>query len=235
MPLECAGVALLLGSYVMEWTVRGYMDYQYLRTTNMHYIVPWYDALPQIGLVLFVTSWWSAADRTSVRYGGAAAPVALTLKGALMAVLLALLLIALNRPRVDALVRASVPALLPSERKRFPIVKLQTMRANAILYEQARWQRLYLRRLDRAEQVARRLGLSRDDIRRAFGHQWVPASGRGAPLQPNLYDAAALLDLPEHGRTLDAANVYHALKEYLVADPEPRPEWLEPDDPWPPP
>ncbi len=55
-PLECAGAALVVGSYLFEWTFRGYMDYQYLRTLNMRFMVPWYDVIPQIGAVL----WWRA-------------------------------------------------------------------------------------------------------------------------------------------------------------------------------
>ena len=52
-PLECAGAALVLGCYLLEWTFRGYLDYHNLRTINPYVIVPWYDAIPQIGAVLF--------------------------------------------------------------------------------------------------------------------------------------------------------------------------------------
>ena len=56
-PLECAGLALVLGSYFGEWTVRGYFDYYLLRTLSLGFIVPWYDTIPQIGAVLFVAGW----------------------------------------------------------------------------------------------------------------------------------------------------------------------------------
>ena len=48
-PLECAGLALMLGSYLVEWTFRGYLPFRSLRTLNLGMIVPWYDAIPHIG------------------------------------------------------------------------------------------------------------------------------------------------------------------------------------------
>ncbi len=56
-PLECTGAAVVLGSYLVEWTVRGYFSFRLLRTINMGGIVPWYDTVPQIGAVLFVAGW----------------------------------------------------------------------------------------------------------------------------------------------------------------------------------
>ena len=58
-PLECAGAALVVGSYLIEWTFRGYLDFRYLRTLNMRAVVPWYDLIPHIGAVLFAVGWWS--------------------------------------------------------------------------------------------------------------------------------------------------------------------------------
>ena len=117
-------------------------------------------------------------------------------------------LIVLNRPRVNALIRASVPPLLPSELDFFKIPYLQTLRANDLLLSQAKWQRSYLRRLDRAEHAARVMGIDRAAIRAIFGHPWVPASmGPQHPPQPDLYDAVAMLDLPERGKPLDPAIV----------------------------
>ena len=48
-PLECTGLALVLGAYLVEWTVRGYLPFRSLRTINLGMIVPWYDVVPQIG------------------------------------------------------------------------------------------------------------------------------------------------------------------------------------------
>jgi hypothetical protein len=233
-PLESAGLFLVVGAYLGEWTFRGYMDYQYLRTINLRNIVPWYDAVPQIGAVLFVAGWWSS-NRVVAKPGPPSRIGPLTMSGALVVGLLALAIIVLNRPRVDALVRATVPPLLPSERRSFPIAQLQTVRANAVLLNQAGWQRAYLRRLDRAQGVARLMGIGVDEIRAAFGHRWIPATlGPVPPALPDLYDAAALLDLPRRGRPLSPAVVRAALADYFADDPEPRPGWIDAHEPWPP-
>jgi hypothetical protein len=264
-PLESSGLFLVLAAYLGEWTFRGYMDYQYLRTINMRNIVPWYDAIPQIGAVLFVAGWWggrrgepsvsSFAPRTNVSssparaVAGGVPPVPsfaprtnalsgsehVTIVGVFGIGLLALALVVLNRPRVDALVRATVPPLLPSERENFKITRLQTMRANALLWNQAEWQRAYLRRLDRAQAAAQLMGIGVDQIRAAFGHRWIPATvGALRPSLPDLYDAAALLDLPRRGRAIEPQAVRAALVDYFTDEPEPRPGWIAAGEPWPP-
>jgi hypothetical protein len=134
----------------------------------------------------------------------------------------------LNQPRVDALWRQSVPTLLPSERKKFPIISLQSMRANILMLDRADWQRRHLKRLDGAQQVAIRLGIGLDGIKLAFGRVDVPEL-------PEAYDAAGLLDLPDRGRLNDPAVVRRALAPYLLKDKEPRPLWLDPGESWPPP
>jgi hypothetical protein len=234
-PLECAGSVLFVGSYWIEWSARGYMDYQYLRTINLRDIVPWYDLLPQIGLALFLAGWWSGSNRGARPRVRGLPPRVLTWRGALAAGLLALLLIALNRPRVDGLVRASVPPLTPWESKAYPTVRLQTIRANAVLNERAKWQRAYLRRLNRAEPIAQRLDLSRATIRGVFGRQSLPVASHRPAWQTELYDVASLLDLPEKGsRAIDGAAVYGALAQYLEIEPEPRPPWIGAGEVWPP-
>ncbi len=235
-PLECAGAALILSSYLIEWTFRGYMDYQFLRTKNLRFIVPWYDAIPQIGLVLLLAGWWDATRPILARRPMLPDRKPLTWLSTTGLGILVTVMIVLHRPKVDVLVRESVPPLLPSEQKRFPIARLQTMRANILLLEQAERQRACLRRLDLCQQHARRLGLSRSAIRAAFGHRWLP--GTGPPVFPSMYDqydAVALLDLPDEGRRVDSASVRAMLGEYFVEDKEPRPPWITPNEPWPPP
>ncbi|MFI5457414.1 MAG: hypothetical protein ACHRXM_18375, partial [Isosphaerales bacterium] len=230
-PLECAGAALVLGSYAIEWVFRGYMDYQYLRTISLRFVVPWYDAIPQIGAVLLTMGWWAATRPETARLRVITTHKSVTLWGILGVGTLAVLLIALNRPRVDAAVRNSVPSLLRSEResKLFALPRHQTLRANLLLMGRAEWQRRHLRRLDRCEETARRMGLGRDAIRAAFVHPWIPATFIVlSPTQYDLYDAVALLDLPEQGRQVDPPTVRGALAEFLAEDSEPRPFWLGP-------
>ena len=150
---------------------------------------------------------------------------------ALALLVLTLALIALNRPRVDALIRRGSPPLLASEREFFKIPRLQTMRANLLLSLQVEWQRKYLKRLDQAEPVARRLGIGQDGIRAAFGSLYIPGStGRLRPALHELYDVAAILDLPARGRISDPAAIRAALARYLRPDVEPRPHWLAPGE-----
>jgi hypothetical protein len=237
-PLECAGAAIVLGCYLLEWTFRGYFEYQNLRTLSPYAIVPWYDVLPQIGAVLFAIGWWSGPRRPAgpipAKADRRTTPTPPTRAGALGLALLTLALIVLNRPRVDAMIRGTCPPLVGSEHEKFKITRLQTMRANMILSYRVEWQRKYLVRMDKAEQIARRLGIGQDGIRAAFGYLFIPGStGRLLLAQRELYDVAAMLDLPPRGRPVDPAAIRAALGDYLNPEPEPRPQWLEPGDKWP--
>jgi hypothetical protein len=235
-PLECAGAALVLGCYLLEWTFRGYFEYHNLRTLNPYAIVPWYDVVPQIGAILFAVGWWSGPHHPAGAIPGAShsRPAPPTRSAALGIALLTLGLLILNRPRVDALVRGTSPPLVESERDQFKIARLLTMRANTLLSARVDWQRRYLHRLDQVEPIARRLGISQEGIRAAFGHIYIPAStGRLLLAQRELYDVAAILDLPPQGRTVDPAAIRAALGPYLLAEPEPRPPWLAPGEKWP--
>ncbi len=236
-PLECAGAALVLGCYLVEWTFRGYFEYHNLRTLSPYAIVPWYDVIPQVGAVLFVVGWWSGPhDPASATPGSPRRRISPPTRSECLGIaLVALGLLILNRPRVNALVRGTSPPLVESERENFKIARLLTMRASTLLSLRVDWQRRYLHRLDQAEPVARRLGIGQDGIRAAFGHIYVPAStGRLLLAQRDLYDVAAILDLPAQGRVVDPATVRAALGPYLVAEPEPRPTWLAPWERWPP-
>jgi hypothetical protein len=235
-PLEWTGGTILIAAYFVEWTFRGYMDFQYLRTINMRFVVPWYDAVPQIGAVLLLAGWWS---RLATARGTASQRASLNRPsqlGCLVVCLLVVLLISLNRPRVSALVRASVGSLQASDRRMFKIERLQTMRANVLVIDRSSWQRRHLGRLDQCEIKARQMGWGRDAIRAAFGHRFIPGVGSHVPANKySEYDAAALLDLPDQGRPFDLRTVRAVLGEFYAEEPEPRPVWLSPNEKWPPP
>jgi hypothetical protein len=234
-PLELAGAALVIGAYLVEWSFRGYMDYQYLRTLNLRFIVPWYDAIPQIGAVLWLAGWCNEVSNSVGRKIPARAPARLTRWAALGLVVLMATMLALHRPRVDYLVRQIVPPLLPSELRMWPIARLQMMRANVLLQMHADWQRGALRRLDHAQNLAHRLELGQDGLRSVFGHPYLPSSvGLLHPSMYDLYDTIALLDIPERGRPTNPALVPKELRELLAEIKEPRPEWIAKDEVWPP-
>ncbi|MBV8486785.1 MAG: hypothetical protein JO161_00765 [Planctomycetaceae bacterium] len=226
--LETAGATLALGSYFVEWTVRGYLDYYLLRTLSLPHIVPWYDTIPQIGAVLFVIG-WIAGPRWEGRRPAVLGPrVPLTRVGAGGILGLVAVLMTLNGPRVDLLWRKTAPPLAPIERTMYPIVPLQSMRASALLLDRAEWQRQHLRRLDQAQQEIITLGISFEACKAAFGRIDVPDL-------PLTYDGIGLLEFPARGRLTAADQVRRALERYLERDSEPRPRWLPPKEEWPPP
>ncbi len=221
-PLESAGVVMVLGSYFFEWSVRGYKPYPELRLV----VVPWYDGIPQIGAVLFAAGWCAGSRPRSMPR----LILPLSRRGGLVVLSIAAGTIALYRPRVETVWRrwpGNAPALLPSERERFPVPWLQTIRTTAVVGNRASWQRRHLMKLEQVEAVGQRLGIGRDSIHRVFGR--LPA-----PDLPEVYDAVDLLDLPRTGAETDAVRIRRALGPLLVVEPEPRPEWIAPGEPWPP-
>ncbi len=226
-PLECAGVTLMLGSYLIEWTVRGYLPFRLLRTINLGMIVPWYDVVPQIGAVLFLVGWWSGPRSPGSRPSMVQPVRPVSRSGVIGLIGLVVALMVLHRPRVDMLWRNWVPPLTPTEQKEFPILALQSMRAHVLLSDRVEWQRRHLKRLDQAQEVASRMGIGLDGVRAAFGRLDMPEL-------PLVYDAAGLLALPEHGRLTDPIAIRHALGPYVSMEVPPRPAWLPANEPWPP-
>jgi hypothetical protein len=121
-PLESAGAVLVLGCYLVEWTFGGAIDHRNFRTVSLRSLVPWYHAIPQIGTALWLAGWWSEMMPGTIESPVATNHASLTLRGSLGLGILVLAMLLLHRPRVDLLVRASVPPMLPSEQVRFPIL-----------------------------------------------------------------------------------------------------------------
>jgi hypothetical protein len=221
-PLECSGAALMLGSYLIEWTVRGYSRFWLLRL-----IVPWYHTIPQIGAVLFLSGWFWGPHPLTPRSSEAAVPAPLTRGGVLGLILLAIGLVALNRPRVEALWESSVLRRVAWEVKSDPGSTRKGLPTRIVALARADWQREHLVKLEQAEALGRRLGIGRDAIHRALGRL-------DAPNLPSVYDAVDLLDLPRSGPETDLDRIRRVLRPYLAVSPEPRPPWLPPAEPWPP-
>ena len=118
-PLEAAGGTLLAIAYFVEWSVRGYLPFSSLRG-----IVPWYDAIPHIGLVLFVAGWWSSYRRAP----SLPSPVAPASRGAVLGIVLfQAALVAANQPRVEGRFVTSMPAMSEVEAQFFPTPELQPL------------------------------------------------------------------------------------------------------------
>ena len=204
---------MIIGGYLMEWSFRGYLEYQFLRTINARFLVPWYDSVPQIGAVLLVAGWWSAGHGGALGRRLIATPTPLSWTGGLGLGLLVALLIVTHRPRVDALIKASMPPLLPSEVPKFISQRHLTIRANSLQSLEADWQRSYLRRLDRAEVLARR----RAGVATRSARLWAI---RGCPVRLascvrriyDLYDAIGLLNVPERGPPVEPETIRGAAR-----------------------
>ncbi len=218
-PLEAAGLMLLTSAFLLTFTFRSGYGYDSLRDLG------WYHAVPQVGAVLFASGWWAGlheAPATPERTPSRRALVIL--------ILLVAASLTLQTPRATRLFVASVPPLTASERQQFPVLSLQRSRAIYLAAEQAERQRKALARLDRAEAIAKELGLGRGDIRRVFGRIVLP----GWPEQVRHHDAVDFLDLPDADQGTDPARVRQGLRLLLTPEPEPRPPWLAPGEPWPP-
>jgi len=234
-PLERAGIALVVGCYLGEWTFGPATEHRTFRTYNLHFVFPEFHAIPQIGAVLWLVGWWSEMMSATLESPLATKLKPLTRRGSLGLGLLILAMLLLHRPRVDFLVRASVPPMLPSEQERFPVLPLQMMRANIVLLNRAVWQRSTLRRLDRAQEIANRSGLGQDAMRTAFGHRYLPASVDS--LEPDSHgdcDMVGLLDISDRGRADIPISARNELTQLFAEVKEPRPEWLAADETWPP-
>jgi hypothetical protein len=220
-PLEAAGGMMVAVAYLVEWTFRGYLPFSSLR-----WQVPWYDTIPHLGAVLFASGWCAAllgpssVDRASAKDRKISRIQAAALASLVVA------LVTVNRPRVDERWHYLAPPMLPSERLTFRD-RLWVQRDNDLLQEQAYRQYRHLLKLERVEAIARARGIGLDALRAAFGRL-------DAPLIPEVYDAAGLLDIPEHGTAMSLAT-RQALATLLAVEPETRPSWIWPDEPWPPP
>jgi hypothetical protein len=200
-PLERAGAALVLGSSLLEWSFRGYLPFSSLRG-----VVPWYDAIPQLGAVLFAAGALAGGDYENAVPARSAAP--LSVHGAAWIVSLALGLYILHRPHADELfLIVAYEPLKDSPMDPLP-ADLTLARARTIAADLARRQRADLTNLDETARVARRLGIGRDAITRAFGRVEVSEL-------PSVYDAVPLLDLPREGPTNDPVRVRDVLEGLL--------------------
>jgi hypothetical protein len=199
-PLERAGLILILVSYLAEYGFRGYKPFAELRGVA----VPWYNTIPQVGLILLLAGWWT---------GGVARGEPLTGKQAAGILLIQIGLLFLNAPRVLSLWDGNLAPMTVEDMSRIHAdPAYRRVRALQIAGDWVARQRRDLARLDQAEVVARQYGIDREAIRQAFGRVTIWEL-------PRQYDAADMLDLPGTGAIRDPAVVRGRLKRYLGPAP----------------
>jgi hypothetical protein len=218
-PLEAAGATIVVGSYFLVYIFRGNLPYSTLRP------VVWYNAIPQVGAALFAAGWWAGlrpADPRPMTRLGALAVSALVVMTALM-----------QAPRAERYFIAKMPPMTPSEAKMFLVPFVKRERAlilNAVHREQ---QARALARLDKVRSLSLRQKIGRQALHDAFGRLKIP----GLQAHPGLPDAFDLLSLPGDRRPVPAGALplRDTFEDLIRPEPEPRPHWLPPSDPWPPP
>ena len=217
-PLEACGATIVVGSYFLVYFFRGNLAFSSLRP------VVWYNAIPQVGAVLFAAGWWAGlrpADPHPMSRLSALAVSALVVTTALM-----------QAPRVERYFIAKMPPMTPTEAKLFLFPAVQRDRAlflNAVYREQ---QARALARLDKVRLLALGQKIGRQALHDAYGRLKIP----GLRAQAGLPDAFELLSLPRDGRPVPAKalRLRRTFDDLIRPEPVQRPYWLAPSDPWPP-
>jgi hypothetical protein len=217
-PLEAAGAVVVAVSALMTYFFRGNLPFSSVRP------VVWYYLMPQVGAVLLAAGWWAGIGPRAACAGGH-----LTWRGALAVAVLVMMLFAVQAVRAERILFEGAPPFAPSEIARFPNAELKRLRALYFKDEAADRQRRMLARLDRVEQIARRHGIGKAAIRRAFGRVLVT----GLPANQQPYDAAGMLSLPDGDPNVSPMLVRSTLADYYWEELATPPPWLLISDPWP--
>jgi hypothetical protein len=181
-PLEAAGAVLVVANFVMVFAVRGTeTTFENLRALG------WYDAVPQLGAVVFAAGWWSG-PLDSALPKSIDPPKPRDLGSVVLFLIVLLLLQAPRAHRVifayDGLAAEIVTDDHPDQPR---------LRSRADLAEQAARQRRVLAQLDTIEQTARAQGIGRSAFRLSLGRTIVP----GMPETVVGMSALDLLDIPD--------------------------------------
>ncbi len=217
--LEAAGLTMALVCYMMEFTLRGHLAYGQLR------LLSWYNAVPQVGMVLFAAGWWSA-----VRPGGSGSR-RLTRRQALGVLGFIVVAFAVHNPRAQMQIVAEAPPFRPNQADAFPTAELRPGRALDHKAEYRRRQLRALARLDRLDRVLARANASPDTLRDIARRVVIPGIGEN---QVN-FDALSLLDWrPRNPKALVAlVSRREEIEDILTPEPEAVPFWIDPHAPIP--
>jgi hypothetical protein len=128
----------------------------------------------------------------------------------------------------------SAPPMSASEIRRFPIPELQRLRALYFRIELRDRQARALIRLDQLDRLARSQGVTPRQLSRHFGQVALPGV---FPNQTNFDTFDMLTPRPPGEREAPGDSPVRlgpAYERLIQHEPEPRPYWLKPDEPWPP-
>jgi hypothetical protein len=181
-PLEAAGAALVAANFAMVFALRGTeTTFENLRALG------WYDAIPQLGAVVFAAGWWSGPKGASLpRSIEPPNPRALG-----SVVLFIIVFVVLQTPRAQRVIFAYDG--LSAEIVAGDTADPPRLRSRLDLAEEARRQRRVLAQLDGIEQTAREQGNGRSALRLSVGRIIVP----GMPDNVAGLSALDLLDIPD--------------------------------------
>jgi hypothetical protein len=219
-PLEAAGATVVLGGYYLVYFFRGNLPFSSLRP------VTWYHAIPQVGALVFAAGWWVA-----LRPAGASGRGGLTRRGALAVIGVVVAMVALQVPRGARMLLLESPPMSASEKLALPTPLMRRLRALYFKEEFHGRQLRALARLDKADRLAWQLGAGPETLRRVFGRVLVP----GIPPAQIVSDAVGLLLPPPDNPSAppDPDRLHLAFDDLFRTEPELRPAWLHPDEPWP--
>jgi hypothetical protein len=187
-PLEAAGAVLTAASLGMIYSVRGTLtSFDEMRTQG------WYDAIAELGVVLFVFGWCARSIESppprALEYSGR--------RELLVAVLVGGVILVLQMPRVERVIFRYEGMGAPSGPDS-PIHPL--VRTEVDLARQARDQRRALAALDLMERTAREEGLTRKEIEPTLSN----APTNGLMIEAGLgHRVIELLDIPENSTNPD--------------------------------
>ncbi|MFM1801466.1 MAG: hypothetical protein RJA81_818 [Planctomycetota bacterium] len=218
--LELSGGCLLISSYFVEWTFRGYFSWVALKN-----VVNWYDSIPLIGWSILLCGWIQAALNNLTIHeevGSAFGRIWMNRGQGIGILCLLTSMMILHQPEVDRQLIENMPPLTQFEldNRMFPIKSLKKLRAVYIWDERVKWQRRHLVKLQEAEAIAQKKGWSYADIHATFGRVLLP-------LIPDVYDGALLMDIPlKNSESGNPEEIRKTLGRLLTLEPEPTPQWL---------
>jgi hypothetical protein len=238
-PLEAAGAVLVVAGFWMAYSAPGsfaFEDLHRLQGPETFASDPsdglrslaWAYTLPQIGALLFAAGWWSS--RQTSRTVESSALDRPSWGEWLTVLALTAVLATVHFARATAILEASVYPITASELKKLPVPHLQRLRAVALAELESVRQEHYLAQLDRLERACALQGIDGPTLRRVFGR----VVGPGFPRDRADFDVVSLLNLPDRGTLTDEFRVAAAVGHLLRIEPERRPPWVGPSEPWPP-